>query len=94
LGVSIVGVSVDSLAANERFAAKHDLQFPLVSDPSREICRGFGVLKGDEKSSARRSTVVIGRDGMVLLSYDNVRATGHAAQVLADLRRERDEGRI
>ncbi len=87
-------MSVDSLAANERFGAKHGVAFPLISDPGREICRSYGVLKGDETSSAKRTTVVIAADGTVVLAYENVKAAGHAEQVLNDCRRLRDDGRL
>jgi peroxiredoxin Q/BCP len=80
----VVGASVDKPAANERFAGKYGLGFPLVSDPSREVTRAFEV--GGLVGSARRSTFLIDSDGTVRKVYDKVKAKGHAARVLADAR--------
>lgn len=84
-GVSVVGVSVDPLKTLRGFAGKHGLDFPLVSDVSREIGEAYGVLKDNASRSAERSTFVIGTDGVILLAYSNVKASGHADQVLADV---------
>ena len=35
---AVLGVSPDSVASHEKFAAKHELSFPLLADP------GFGGL--------------------------------------------------
>lgn len=80
----MVGASVDRPAANERFAGKYGLGFPLVSDPDREVTQAFGVagLVG----SARRSTFLIDSDGTVRRVYDKVKAREHAARVLEDAR--------
>jgi thioredoxin-dependent peroxiredoxin len=80
----VVGASVDKPAANERFAGKYGLGFPLVSDPDREVMRAFEV--GGLAGSARRSTFLIDADGTVRKVYDRVKAKGHAARVLADAR--------
>ena len=82
--MQVVGASVDRPAANERFAGKHGLRFPLVSDPGREVTRAFDV--GGLVGSARRTTFLIDADGAVRKVYDKVEAKGHAAQVLADVR--------
>ena len=88
MGVSVVGVSVDSLKTLEGFAAKHGLAFPLVSDAAREIGEAYGVLKDNASRSAERSTFVVGGDGAIILAYAHVNASGHADQVLADVRAE------
>jgi peroxiredoxin Q/BCP len=80
--VQVVGASVDKPAANERFAGKYGLGFPLVSDPDREVTRAFDV--GGLAGSAKRTTFLINGDGTVRRVYDKVKAKGHAAQVLLD----------
>src|SRR5437870_8051687 len=40
---TIFGVSVDSAASHEQFIAKHQLPFPLLSDPGHEIVKAYGV---------------------------------------------------
>ncbi len=83
----MVGCSVDELGAQEAFAAKCSLRFPLISDPTRSVGRAFGAIPEDAQDAlAVRSTVVIDRDGTVLKTYGKASARGHAEAVLNDLR--------
>ena len=43
-GVEIVGVSVDPVETQGRFAEECHASFPIVSDSSKTIARAFGVL--------------------------------------------------
>ena len=94
LGVTIVGLSVDPLARQQRFREKYDLKFELASDHDRAVGKAYGTLKGDLTSTHERDTLVIAKDATVRLAYRRVGAKGHAADVLADARRLRDEGGI
>jgi peroxiredoxin Q/BCP len=94
LGVAIVGTSVDPVARLQKFRDKYEIKFPFASDHDRSIGTAFGTLKGGPESSHERDTVVIGRDGVILLAYRAVSAKGHAARVLADVEQLRAEGRI
>ena len=59
-----LGLSVDSVWANQAFAEKLGVQFPMLSDSKRDISRTYGVF--DEQGSvARRTTFVIDRKGVV-----------------------------
>jgi thioredoxin-dependent peroxiredoxin len=63
-GAEVVGVSSDSLASHERFAAKHHLPFILLSDVQGEVRKRYGV----EKTLGiipGRVTYVIDRTGIV-----------------------------
>ncbi|HTP53844.1 MAG TPA: peroxiredoxin [Thermoplasmata archaeon] len=62
-GVALVGVSVDSLEAQQRFAEKCQLPFPLVADADRTIARKFGAL--GLLGLAKRVTFWIGADGRI-----------------------------
>lgn len=77
---------MDPLKTLEAFAAKNGFAFPMMSDSSREVGEAYGVLKDNASRSAERDTVVIGTDGVVKLAYGRVKAEGHAADVLADVR--------
>ena len=94
LGVKVVGTSVDTVAKLSKFRDKYDLRFPLISDEGRTIGAAFGTLKGDMTSTHERDTVLVDTGGNVLLAYQRVGARGHAATVLSDARRLREEGRI
>jgi peroxiredoxin Q/BCP len=94
LGVSVVGMSVDSPKVLEGFAKKHGLAFPLASDEDRAVCRAYGVLKENVSLSANRATVVLDGEGTIVLAYPKVKAEGHALQVLEDVTKARQEGRL
>ena len=92
--MTVVATSVDSLTTLQRFRDKYSLGFRLVSDRDRTLGESYGTLKGDSTSSDERDTVVMAQDGTVVLAYRRVGAKGHAAQVLADVKKLREEGRL
>ena len=55
--------SVDPPEVNAKFAAEHSAGYPILSDPSKETSRAFGVLKDDK--FATRWTFYIDIDGKV-----------------------------
>jgi peroxiredoxin Q/BCP len=73
--VRVIGVSVDSVEAEQKFAKKYGFQFPLVADPTGEITTKYGV-KGFA-GRAKRVTFLIGRDGRVVKVIESSRATNH-----------------
>ena len=90
LGAQVVGVSKDSVASHDRFKAKHELPFPLVSDADGSLHEAYGAwgLKknyGREYMGTIRSTFLVGADGHVLESWPKVRVKGHVEAVLAAL---------
>jgi len=87
-GVDVFGVSPDSVASHDKFVDKCDIGFPLISDPDKKLCSAFDVWKeksmyGRTYMGVERSTFVIGPDGTVEHEWRKVKATGHAAEVLA-----------
>jgi peroxiredoxin Q/BCP len=89
-GVSVYGVSPDPPRSHDRFAAKCDIGFPLVSDPDRTLCEAMGVwveksMYGRSYMGVERSTFLVGSDGRVERAWRKVKVPGHAAEVLAAL---------
>jgi peroxiredoxin Q/BCP len=89
-GVQVIGVSPDSERSHDRFAAKCDIAFPLLSDPDRSLCEAFGVwveksMYGRTYMGIERSTFLLGADGRVEREWRKVKVNGHAAAVLAAL---------
>jgi thioredoxin-dependent peroxiredoxin len=83
--------SVDPVDQNAGFAEQEDADFPLLSDPSKETAKAFGVLN-DQSGMARRWTFYIGKDGKVLAIDKDVRPATSAedmAAKLGDLKVER-----
>jgi peroxiredoxin Q/BCP len=95
LGVTVVGTSVDPVVRLQKFRDKYDLKIPFASDEDRAIGQAYRTLKDSSTSSSHeRDTVLISTDGTILLAYRKVSARGHAASVLNDARRLREEGQI
>ncbi len=63
LGVGVLGINPQSVESHRSFAVKHELPFPLLSDPEREVCRGYGAV--GLLGMTRRSLFLIARDGRV-----------------------------
>jgi peroxiredoxin Q/BCP len=93
-GVAVVGVSPDSSASHEKFAAKYRLPFPLLSDPDKKAMTAYGawgekMMYGKKTTGVIRSTVWIGPDGKVKKHWKRVaKAEAHPEQVLAALKGE------
>ncbi|MGI0072077.1 MAG: peroxiredoxin, partial [Thermoplasmata archaeon] len=62
-GIAVVGVSVDTVADQKRFAESCGVPFPLVADRDKEIAKRYGVL--GLLGIAKRVTFFIGPDGRV-----------------------------
>ena len=91
-GVVVLGVSADSPASHQKFAAKYRLPFPLLSDPDRTLMTAWGaygdkVMYGKKTKGVIRSSVWIGPDGIVRKHWARVAdAAKHPAQVLEQIR--------
>ena len=85
-GAVVIGVSGDSLASHEKFAAKHRLPFTLVSDGDGAIRKAFGVRKSLGIIDGR-VTFVIDPEGIVRHVFSSqIRAKQHQAEALATIR--------
>lgn len=79
LDVQVLGVSTDSVKSHEGFRNKHDLNFPLLSDKSKEIIKAYGVES--DSGSARRVTFLIDKSGVIKYIWPKVKAAEHADEV-------------
>ena len=65
-GARVVGVSADDVEKQKAFASKHDVSFPLLSDPETKVYDAFGLRASSRAPLANdRVTFVIDRDGFV-----------------------------
>lgn len=60
----VLGISVDSFAANAEFAKKEGLEFPLLSDMTREVSKKYGILN-EQYQFAMRTTFVVDKQGII-----------------------------
>lgn len=87
----VIGVSKDSVASHQKFKAKHDLPFILVSDLEGKVCEAYGVwqeksLYGKKFMGIVRSTFVVDEKGKVLRAFQKVKVNGHVDEVLSVLK--------
>jgi peroxiredoxin Q/BCP len=86
-GARVIGVSKDTVKKHDKFIAKNDLNFTLVSDQSGEICDAFGVwveknLYGRKYMGIERSTFLIDKLGVIQDVWRKVRVKDHVEKVL------------
>lgn len=86
----VFGVSIDSVESHRKFIAKHNLPFPLISDPGKSIVEAYGVwveksMYGKKYMGTERSTYVIGPDGKIKAVLRKVKPSEHADAVAAAL---------
>lgn len=92
MGVVVLGVSKDSVAAHNKFITNYLLPFTLLTDPGTEMMQSYQaygekVMCGKKSLGIIRSTVIIGADGVIKKHWPKVaKAEQHPDQVLEYLR--------
>ena len=86
-GATVVGVSKDGVARHDKFKAKYELNFPLVSDEGGTLCEAYGVwveksMYGRKYMGIERATFLIDGDGKIARAWRKVKVTGHVEDVL------------
>ena len=89
-GAVVLGVSVDSVKAHDRFIEKSKLPFTLLADEDRQIVQAYGVwsekaFMGRKYMGTHRVTFLIGPNGRIKKIWPKVKPEEHAAEVLAAL---------
>jgi peroxiredoxin Q/BCP len=84
--VDVIGVSSDTPESHRRFAAKHRLPFPIISDPDNALRKLFGVPRAWGLFPGR-VTYVIDKEGVVRLVYNaTLAAEPHVRKALDAIR--------
>ncbi len=86
-GVTVLGVSRDSVARHGKFIAKHGLGIELLSDTDATVSTAYGTwvekkMYGRTSMGIQRATFLIAGDGRVARVWPKVKVAGHAAEVL------------
>jgi peroxiredoxin Q/BCP len=86
-GYVVLGCSADSPERHQKFIAKHDLPFSLISDESKEVLNAYGVwgpkkFMGKEYDGINRTTFVIDKDGIIKDIITKVKTKAHTSQIL------------
>ncbi|RMD45344.1 thioredoxin-dependent thiol peroxidase [Candidatus Pacearchaeota archaeon] len=87
VGAEIIGISKDSTDSHKKFIKKHNLKVELLSDETLIVHKKYGVWQkkkfmGREFMGTIRTTFVIDPKGIIKKVFKNVKAKGHAKEVL------------
>ena len=88
--VVVIGISKDSVASHQKFAAKHGLPFLLLSDPERSAIQAYDVWQekkccGKVSMGVVRTTYLIDENGVIEKAMPKVKPDTNAAEILAYL---------
>jgi len=89
-GARVYGLSRDGASSHQKFIAKHDLPFPLLSDPEKQLLAPLGafgrkVMYGKELEGILRSTFLVDPKGVIRFVWPKVSVKGHVQAVLDKL---------
>jgi peroxiredoxin Q/BCP len=90
-GYDVIGVSPDKPEKLAKFREKESLKVTLLGDPEKKVLTAYGAfgekqLYGKTVTGVIRSTVVVGEGGNIEQAWYNVKATGHVAKLIKDLK--------
>jgi peroxiredoxin Q/BCP len=87
-GLAVYGVSKDDAKSHQKFIAKYELPFTLLSADEAALEKlgfwGEKSMYGKKYMGILRNTHLVGRDGKVAKTYLKVKPEEHSAEILAD----------
>jgi thioredoxin-dependent peroxiredoxin len=95
VGITVLGISRDTVKAQKKFKEKYELPYDLLADPDMVLINRYGLVKnksmyGKLVKGVERATYLIGADqgdGQKLLHvFEKVTPAGHADEVFALLK--------
>jgi thioredoxin-dependent peroxiredoxin len=91
LNTVVLGISPDDVKSHDKFAAKHELPFPLLADPDHQVAEAYGVwvlkkMYGREYMGIERSTFLIDPEGTIVKAWPKVKVKGHVEDVLQTIK--------
>ena len=86
-GYDVLGVSCDSVKRHQKFIAKHDLPFNLISDEDHKVVSDYGVWQlkkfmGREYMGIVRTTFIIDENGLISDIITKVNTKEHTTQII------------
>jgi len=90
-GVTILGVSADSVKSHEKFKKKYGLPFPLLADENHKVCEQYDVwgekqFMGRNYMGVLRTTFLIDPNGKVKKVFEKVKPSEHSVEMLAAIK--------
>ena len=86
-GYDVLGVSCDSVKRHQKFIAKHNLPFNLISDEDHKVVSDYGVWQlkkfmGREYMGIVRTTFIIDENGLISDIISKVNTKDHTSQII------------
>ena len=86
-GYDVLGVSCDSVKRHQKFIAKHNLPFNLISDEDHKVVNDYGVWQlkkfmGREYMGIVRTTFIIDENGLISDIISKVNTKDHTSQII------------
>ena len=86
-GYDVLGVSCDSVKRHQKFIAKHNLPFNLISDEDQKVVNDYGVWQlkkfmGREYMGIVRTTFIIDENGLISDIISKVNTKEHTIQII------------
>jgi peroxiredoxin Q/BCP len=82
--VAYFTASCDPAQRNKEFAESLGLDYPILSDPGKDVAKAYGVVDAN-RPNPQRWTFYIGKDGKVLYIDKSVKSGQHGKDVAAKL---------
>jgi peroxiredoxin Q/BCP len=73
-GITIIGISADSVKSHKKFQTKYELPFTLLSDPEKKAAKAFGALS---QGTVKRRTWLINENWVIEKFYEAVSPSKH-----------------
>ncbi len=90
-GAEVIGISSDSVASHKKFSKKYNLPHILLSDPTEEIRKRFGVKGHLLGLIPGRETFVIDKQKRLRLKFNDLSAKNHVQKALETVKKLQDE---
>lgn len=90
-GVTVLGISADSVNSHKKFAHKYSLPFTLLADEDKKIVTEYGVygkkkFMGRQYMGINRMSFLVDPKGKIFKIYEKVKPSEHAQEVLTDIK--------
>ncbi len=82
--MQIVGISFDAPEVNQEFAEAEGFAYDLWTDDDKTLALTYGAISSESAAYAGRVTRLLGKDGELLLEYDQVDFGTNPQEVLED----------
>ena len=85
--IVVIGVSGDSVKSHQKFAAKYELPFSLLSDKEKEVMEAYGVwgekkMYGKTFLGVKRTTFLINESGKIVKIFKRPKTKIHGKEIL------------